>query len=306
MDEKVIDRLKTRDKEIVQRLSDFERQLLYVAKAELPEARFRTDDERRFDYRGETYTTEWPLADEKGWKFFRLLEGTLATRLVDAAKERRFDAPSCLRFDLNAYPGGRLADVEQLRGKAGWARIAKLKIKTAAITREQLVLSVVADDGSTVPSETLERLFSVPAQNEPLTGKPPEADLLAREAERRKALLDVAEQQNAEWLDLESEKLDDYAEDLERAFETEIKAVESEIREAKKAIRGSTQPMAEKVAEKRRISSLEGKRDKLKAEFFDRRAKIRTEVEAMLDKIQESLRLEPTLTDLFTIRWEVA
>jgi hypothetical protein len=126
------------------------------------------------------------------------------------------------------------------------------------------------------------------------------------QAERRKALIDDAERQNAEWLDLESEKLDGYAEDLERAFETEIKAAEAEIREAKKALRGSNLPMTEKVAEKRRISNLEGKRDKLKAEFFDRRATIRAEVEAMLDKIQESLKLEPTLTDLFTIRWEVA
>lgn len=306
MDEKVIDRLKSRGMEVKQRLSDFEQQLLYVARAELPEARFHADDERRFDYLGETYTTEWPLADERGWKFFRLFEGTLATSLVAAAKERRFDAPSCLRFDLAAYPGGRLADVEQLRGKGGWARIAKLKIKTPAITREHLVLSVVADDGSAIHSETIERLFRVPAQNEPLSVAPPEEVLLANEAERRKALLDEAEQQNAEWLDLESEKLDDYAEDLERAFETEIKTVEVEIREAKKAIRGSNLPMAEKVAEKRRISALEGKRDKLKAEFFDRRAKIRTEVEAMLDQIQESLKLEPTLTDLFTIRWEVA
>jgi hypothetical protein len=64
--------------------------------------------------------------------------------------------------------------------------------------------------------------------------------------------------------------------------------------------------MAEKVTEKRRISALEGKRDKLKAEFFDRRATIRAQVETMLDKIQESLKIEPTLTDLFTIRWEVA
>lgn len=305
MDEKVIDRLKTRDKEIVQRLSDFERQLLYVARAELPDARFHTDDERRFDYRGETYTTEWPLADEKGWKFFRLFEGTLATSLVAAAKERRFDAPSCLRFDLAAYPGGRLADVEQLQGKSGWARIGKLKIKTPAITREHLLISIVADDGGAVHPETFERLFRVPAKNEPLSGAPPEAELQAREGERRKAFLDEAEQQNAEWLDTESEKLDNYAEDLERAFETEIKTVEAEIREAKKAIRGSTLPMAEKVAEKRRISALETKRDKLKAEFFDRRAKIRAEVEAMLDTIQESLKLEPTLTDLFTIRWEV-
>ena len=306
MDERVIDRLKTRDKEIGQQLSDFERQLLYVARAEVPDARFHTDDERRFDYRGETYTTEWPLADEKGWKFFRLFEGTLATTLVAKAKERRFDAPSCLRFDLSAYPGGRLADVEQLRGKAGWARIGKLKITTPAITREHLVFSVIADDGSVIHAETFERLFRVPARNEPLDGAPPEADLLAREAERRKSLLDEAEQQNAEWLDLEGEKLDGYAEDLERAFETEIKSVEAEIREAKKALRGSKLPMAEKLAEKRRISTLEAKRDKLKAEFFDRRATIRGEVEARLDKIQDSLKLEPTLTDLFTIRWEVA
>jgi len=305
VDEQVIDRLKGRKDAIDRRLSEFDRQLLYVARAELAEARFHTDDERRFDYRGETYTTEWPLADEKGWKFFRLQEGTLATDVVGRAKERRFDGASCLRFDLAAYPGGRLADVEDLRGKAGWARIAKLHIKTPAITREQLVVSVIADDGGTVHPETVERLFRVPAQNEPVTADPPAADLQRREVERKKDLLDEAEKQNSEWLDVESENLDHYAEDLERSFETEIKTVEAEIRDAKKAIRGSNLPMAEKVAEKRRISGLEGKRDKLKAEFFDRRATIRTEVEAMLDRIQESLKLEPTLTDLFTIRWEV-
>lgn len=306
VDEQVIDRLKVRKDAIDRRLSDFDRQLLYIARAELPDARFHTDDERRFDYRGETYTTEWPLADERGWKFFRLQEGTLATDVVAKAKERRFDGPSCLRFDLDAYPGGKLADVEDLRGKTGWARVAKLHIKTPAVTREQLVISVVADDGSTIHPETFERLFRVPAQNEPPTGTSPDADLKRREAERQKDLLDEAEKQNAQWLDVESENLDNYAEDLERSFETEIKAAEAEIKEAKKALRGSNLPMAEKVAEKRRISALEAKRDKLKREFFDRREQIRADVEAMLDKILESLKLEPTLTDLFTIRWEVA
>ncbi|MCC8978912.1 DEAD/DEAH box helicase family protein [Bradyrhizobium sp. 10BB] len=305
VDERVIDRLQTRGKEIDRRLSEFERQLLCVARAELPDARFHADDMRRFDYRGETYTTEWPLADERGWKFFRLFEGTLATSLVGKAKERSFDAPSCLRFTVADYHGGRLADVEKLRGKSGWARIAKLKIATPAITREQLVFAVTADDGSTIHAETFERLLHVPARNEPVSGALPDADLKAREAEHRKLLIDDAEQQNAEWLDQESEKLDAYAEDLERAFETEIKAVEVEIRDRNKAMRGSNLSMTDKVAEKRLISNLGAKRDKLKAEFFDRRSAIRTEVEAMLDKIQESLKLEPTSTDLFTVRWEV-
>lgn len=305
VDEKVIDRLKTRKDEIKSQLSDFEKQLLFVARAELPDARFHANDARRFDYRGDTYTTEWPLADEKGWKFFRLMEGTLATDVVKKAKDRNFDAASCLRFDLSAYRNGRLADVELLRGKSGWARIAKLNIKTPTVTRECLVVSAVADEGETIHPETFERLFRVPAQNEPVTGVPPEDELQSRESERRKELLDEAEKQNAEWLDVESENLDNYAEDLERAFETEIKTVEAEIREAKKALRGSSLPMAEKLAEKKRINGLEGKRDKLKAEFFDRRAKIRADVEAMLDKIQESLKLEPSLAELFTIRWEV-
>ena len=62
VDEKVTRQLKTRDGEIRKHLSDCEGHLLLVARAELPEAVFHGDDERRFDYQGHTYTTEWPLA----------------------------------------------------------------------------------------------------------------------------------------------------------------------------------------------------------------------------------------------------
>ena len=40
-------------------------------------------------------------------------------------------------------------------------------------------------------------------------------------------------------------------------------------------------------------------------QFFDHRAKIQADVEAMLDKIQASLHLSPSLAPLFTIRWEI-
>jgi ERCC4-related helicase len=306
VDEKVIRQLKTRDGEIRRHLSEFERHLLLIARAELPDARFHVDDERRFDYEGHTYTTEWPIADERGWQFFRLIEGTLAPLVIARTKARSFTGAGHLRFDLAAYPG-RLADVETLRGTAGWVRIAKLRLVTPAITREHLVLSVLADSGESPHPDTIERLMAVPAAD---LGQAvvamPDSELIAIEAERRKALLALAEEQNEAWLDAENDKLDAYADDLERAFEAEVKAVEAEIRADKKALRGSTLPMSEKLAEKRRIGALEGKRDKMKAEFFDRRAEIRAEVEAMLDKIQESLKLAPTLTPLFTVRWEVA
>jgi ERCC4-related helicase len=306
VDERVVAQLKTRDGEIRRHMSDFDRQLLLVARAELPEVRFHMDDERRFDYDGDTYTTEWPLADEKGWKFFRLTEGTLATETVAGAKARSFGEATGLRFDLASYKAGRLTDVEPLRGKAGWLRVAKLRVATPAYTREHLLLSAFADDGSEVHAETAERLLGVPAQSVGQSTRAPPANILdAREDAQRRSLLELAEQQNAEWLDRENDKLDAYADDLEKAFESEVKALEGEIREAKKALRGSNMAMTEKLAEKRRISSLEAKRDKMKAEYFDRRAKLRAEVDAMLDQIQESLKIKPSLAPLFTVRWEV-
>jgi superfamily II DNA or RNA helicase len=306
VDERVVAQLKSRDGEIRRHMSDFERQLLLVARAELSGAQFHTDDERRFDYLGETYTTEWPLADEKGWKFFRLTDGTLAIETVGSAKARTFAASAHLCFDLAAYAGGRLTDVEPLQGKAGWLRAAKLRVETPAYTREHLLLSAFTDDGTEVHPETAERLLGVPARFE---GNPssqaPSGLLQAREEAQRRSFLQLAEQQNAEWLDQEGEKLDAYADDLEKGFEAEVKALEAEIREAKKSMRGSNMSMTDKLAEKRRISALETKRDKMKAEFFDRRVTLRTEVEAMLDKIQESLKIEPSFTLLFTVRWEI-
>lgn len=306
VDERVVSVLKTRQGEIRRHLSEFDRHLLIVARAELSDAVFHADDERRFDYRGDTYTTEWPLADERDWKFFRLLEGTLAPTVVAQAKARRFDGPSMLRFDLAAYTGGRLADVGPLRGQSGWLRVSKLTLPTQAVTREHLVLAVLPDAALTIHPETVERLMNVPATDLGAANQAvPEERLAQAEATRKQALLDEAERQNEEWLEAESEKLDNYADDLERAFEAEIKTIDTEIKAAQKALRGSELPMGEKLNEKRRITGLQAKRDRMKVEYFDKRAAIRAEVEATLDQVQESLKMEPALTPLFTIRWEV-
>lgn len=305
VDEKVTRQLKSRDGEIRRHLSDFDRDLLRIAQAELPEAQFHSDDERRFNFQGHTYTTEWPLADERGWQFFRLTEGTLAQQVIADAKKRRFEGTDHLCFDLSAYPG-KLADVEPLRGKTGWLRVGKLHVITAAVNREYLVLSITADDGEAPHPDTMERLLSVPARLlGAASGALPFAALDVIEASRRTELLALAEEQNNVWLEEESEKLDAYADDLERAFEADVKAMDIEIKAAKKALRGSNLAMSEKLAEKRRISAQEAKRDKMKAAFFDRKAAIRAEVESMLDKIQENLKLSPEMTPLFTVRWEV-
>ena len=305
MDQDVVSRLKTRKGMIEGSLNEFTRRLITIARAELPDAKFHGDQSPRFDYQGKTYTTEWPLADERGWQFFRLADGTLAETLVHQAKGRELDA-RCLRFDHSAYPG-LLADVRDLGGKKGWLQLSKFSISTPQAVREHIVAACITDEGDEVHPETVDRLFLTPATDEGTPTEPPPADqLLSVEASRRQAFLDEAQQQNAQWLDAETDKLDAYADDLEKAAEAEIREMDDEIKAARKALRTSTaMAMADKLKEKRRIQRLEEKRDEMKLKTFERRKNIRDEVNQMLDDIAQSMDTAPVLKPLFSLRWEV-
>ena len=96
---------------IHQQLDEFQHALLNLARAELPNARFHDDHAQRFDLNGETYTTEWPLADDKGWRFFRLADGHLADSLIAQAKARDLDQGTSRQFDYGAC-SDNLGDVE--------------------------------------------------------------------------------------------------------------------------------------------------------------------------------------------------
>lgn len=305
MDQDVVGRLKTRKGMIEGSLDEFTRRLITLARAELPHANFHGDQSPRFDHAGLTYTTEWPLADEEGWQFFRLVDGNLAENLVVQAKERQLSL-GCLRFDHSAY-ASVVADVKALDGKAGWLKLSKLTIKTPQSIREHIVAACITDDGEEVHPETVDRLFLIPASDNgtPSTSSPDEA-LLSVEAAQQQAITEEALQQNAEWLDAETDKLDAYADDLEKAAEAEIKEMDNEIKAARKALRTNTgMAMTDKLKEKRRIQTIENKRDEMKLKTFERRKNIRDEVNQMLDDIAQSMDTAPVLEPLFSIRWEV-
>lgn len=306
MDQDVVSKLKTRKGTIEATMNEFERRLALIARAELPDAQFHGSDSPRFDYQGKTYTTEWPLADEKGWQFFRLADGNLAQQVVDKAKARTLDT-KLIRFDHSAYQN-QLMDVAALVGKNGWMKVSKITVSTPQSDREELIAACIADDGTEIHPETVDRMFYVPAQSEEDCGAEglPEA-LGELETKLKSNIISGVQEQNAFWLDAETDKLDAYADDLEKAAEAEIKELDDEIKAARKQLRSNTVlPMEEKLKEKRRIKRLEDKRDDMKLKTFERRKNIRKEVNDMLDDIATSLEAEPVITPVLTIRWEVA
>jgi superfamily II DNA or RNA helicase len=303
MDDKVVQRLKLQKGAFDQSLDDFKRTLLRLARAELPNAHFHADHAERFDHDGQTHTTEWPMADDRGWVFFRLGDSRLADELVDRAKDRDLPA-AALRFDLSTY-AGNLADVAALSGQDGWMQVASLTLKTAARTYDDLVVAAMTADGRPVDPETAARLLQVPASMAPVSGEPPTTQLQDVMAERQTALVAQAQTRLGTFLEEEEERLDNWREDARVSYDTQIKTLTKEAKERTKLSRAA-QSLQEKVALQKEGAALKRQADDLQHQLYTRLREIDAERERMLDDIAEKLSLTPESTTLFTIRWSLA
>lgn len=307
-DASIVNMLRQRATDIERTMSDFERRLWLVARAELPNAKFNTDDIPRFIHDRKTWSTVWPEADERGWQFFRMGDGTLADRLIEDARAR--DLPETkLVFDYEAYRNDkqpRLSDVEQVSGKAGWLKVCLLRAETALGSRDSIVIAGAADDGRVLAQETAERLFLLPATTGKVDATYPNSKMASIEGIAMKAAQQEAENESRNWLDEETVKLEAYAEDLESANKRRVKELKAEVDAAKKALRGNQSiPLAEKIEEERRIKKLERERDDLVFNSFRKLREIRKEIDDKLDEVAAKLAITPSVTPLMTIRWEL-
>lgn len=304
LDTSVVQKLKDRDGEIRGVLTEFDRALLTLARAELPEARFHDGEPRRFDYDGKTWTTEWPKADEEGWQFFRLDDGTLAHDLVTRATSRALAVGEVtFRYDQRAH--GVLGDVAQHIGAKGWLNAAKVTFRVADNTMERIVVAAIADDGRTIASETAERLFYVPASACEDAAVVPDAALEAAAKSRLDTAVAEAQQQTAHWFDETSQKLNRYAADMEKALDNEIAELDERVKDLREQSRNPALALDQKLALQREASRLDRQKDTMVAERFTRKRKIQDDVDKMLDDVADSLKIEPQIEPLFTLRWEL-
>lgn len=303
MDDKVISRLKFRQGVVASSLNEFKRTLLTLVRAELPTARFHDDHVERFDFDGATYSTEWPEADERGWRFFRLADEGLADDLVTRAKGRDL-IPADVAFDYGAYVGN-LADVAALRGRSGWMRVARLTLNTPARTFDELICAAFTDDGQAVHVETAARMMGVPAAlRGDASGAAPEAELTGVLNDSQVEIVGRAQERLGDFLNEEEERLDNWRDDARVSYDQQIKALTKEANEKKKLAR-AVQNLQEKVELQREAAALKRQADDLQHQLYTRLKEIDDERERMLDEIADKLSLTPEMTTLFTIRWSL-
>lgn len=307
LDQNVVARLKDRQGTVKSALNDFAQRLLLTVRAELPGATFAEPDDDHFAYNGQTYTTVWPQADDRGWEFFRLSDGSLAQDMVAAARARSHQGEiPHLTLLPSEYPFGLLVDIANLQGQSGWLRATKVAVAQGGAVKERILLSGITDDGERLEPETADRLLRVPSR-EQMAASPPDAVRLAIvEDDQLEEFKRETNEENARWLDEEEARLDNYAKDVEVEIDAKIDTLDTEVKDLQRQRRSPELSMEEKLRLGREIKKREGEMDDLKLSKFERRRAIRKEVSEKMDRIAESLSSKPKVKHMFTLRWTVA
>ncbi len=302
-DEEVGARLRVHRDKTLESLSQRERWLLEITRAELNgDAKFDQHNPR-FTYTGNlsksgAYNLNWKEAEQRGEHFYRP-DHELAQRVIQQALARHLE-PAQLTFNYSGY-GGNISLLDPLVGKSGWLEISKLTIESLD-TEQFLIFAGQTDDRQPLDEETCQKLMQVPATvsklNQPL------ADLASIRDGELQAKLREVEERNAKYFDEEVNKLDRWTEDLKRGLEAEIKELDKLIREQKKSA-ALMVTLAEKLEAQKQIKDLEATRSRKRRELFDAQDQIDAKRDEMIQQVEARLKHRQSTTPVCAIRWSV-
>lgn len=237
--------------------------------------------------------------DERGHRF--RLGHPLAQHVLKGAAERPLKGAH-LTFDHGAWDR-KAAAVAPMVGKAGTLTARRLSI-TGADEQDHIILSAVTDDGETIDSETVRRLFELPCPKPKRQSVSADPKLVKAVDQRKAEIIDALTQRQSEWFDAEIDKLDKWADDRRAGLKSDLKELEEAIKADKKAAR-QTGNLPDKLALQRKIKGLELNRDAAWREYDASAKDLETQKDALLDQVEERLRQQVAEEELFTIRFAV-
>jgi adenine-specific DNA-methyltransferase len=112
---------------------------------------------------------------------------------------------------------------------------------------------------------------------------------------------DISER-NAQFFEVEANKLDGWADDLKVGLERELKELDRAIKDARRAAT-IAQTLEEKLAGQKAVKALETERSKKRRSLFDAQDKIDEQRAELIAQIEGKLEQSAKTAPLFTIRW---
>jgi ERCC4-related helicase len=227
----------------------------------------------------------------------------LAQRILEQA--RKIETPTCeLTFEYTES-GKHISILDSLSGKQGWLICSQFTI-SALETEDTLLLTGFTEDGKSLDEDQCRRLFDVPAiQGKSLIVPQDVEDQLAESiTHKQKALLEELETRNANWFEIEIDKLDHWAQDRRTSLKVELDELDEAIKETRKAARLAPN-LPEKLEKQQSLRKLETKRDEAWRNYDVASRELDKQKDNLLDEVGKRLEKQSESFNLFTIKWNL-
>jgi adenine-specific DNA-methyltransferase len=231
------------------------------------------------------------------------LSHPLAEAVIERAKKR--DLPLAeIRFDYDAYVG-KISALQPLRGRSGYLSLSQVSIDSLDQAEDYLIFAAVTDNGETLDEDIARRLLSLPGEvGQPLLGTMPSALEKITEARQTEIRCNISER-NARFFEIETEKLDGWADDLKIGLEREIKELDRQIKEARRAATAAL-TLEEKLAGQKQVKALESQRNAKRRALFDAQDDIDRRREQLIAEIERKLQQKVSQQKIFSLRWRLS
>ena len=306
-DDEVREKLRVSEERSRHYLNRYERILMQLTRYELGgHAEFLTDSSFRLTscpFPGDIPLGLYELPRRSGEAHLYRLAHPLAEHVLAQAKNRVLE-PAELTFEYGKHDG-KVTVLEPLIGQSGVLSISLFTVEALDQAEDYLICTGVTDQGDVLDEDVVQRLFSLPGTvTQTTTSSLDNPTLRTKTEERQDAIRRQISKRNAEFFEIEVDKLDSWADDLKVGLEREIKEFDRQIKEARKAAVAAL-TLEEKLAGQKQIKALEAERGKRRRALFDAQDEIDRRREQFIAEIEGKLQQRVFTEPLVSLRWRL-
>jgi len=305
-DDDVRNKLRVRDAAAKDFLDRYEQLLMRLSRHELiGYAEFLSDHSFRLrasPFPGEIPTGLYELPRRSLDAHTYRLSHPLAEAILFQAKSRELPLAE-IHFDYGAYVG-KISVLKSLCGQSGYLCVSQLSVESLEQAEDHLIFAAVSDKGEILDEDIVRRLLSLPGEmGQPILATAPK-ELETITQRRQTEIQRNISERNARFFEIETEKLDGWADDLKLGLEREIKEMDRQIKDARRAATAAS-TLEEKLAGQKQVKALESQRNTKRRALFDAQDDIDRRREQVIAEIEGNLQQKSELQTLFSFHWQL-
>ncbi|TYP91359.1 helicase-like protein [Sphingobacterium allocomposti] len=228
----------------------------------------------------------------------------LAQRIIEECKKQELPSVE-LTFDYSNTIK-KISTLELYVGQSGYM-LGRVLSVTSFDVEEFVQLSAITQSGNVLSKDICERFFSLPASISGSKANTPDTVINELESHLKAHQLQVIDeigQRNANYFEIELEKLDLWGEDRRNSLKITLKDLDQQIKDIKKQARLAPN-LPEKLKLEKERKKLESERDTAWREYDGAAKEIEQSKDRLIEQIEQKLQQELIKNDLFLIKWNL-